>query len=42
MLVDRINERMMDDIGDTVIEFDGDRPVIIEDYEDDLRQWLTR
>ena len=33
---------MMDDIGDTVIEFDGDRPVIIEDYEDDLRQWLTR
>ncbi|WP_412171506.1 TerB N-terminal domain-containing protein [Bifidobacterium apri] len=41
MLVDRINERMMDDIGDTVIEFDGDRPVIIEDYEDDLRQWLT-
>ena len=42
MLVDRINERMMDDIGDTVIEFDGDRPVIIEDYEDDLRQWLAR
>ena len=42
MLVDRINERMMDEIGDTVIEFDGDRPVIIEDYEDDLRQWLTR
>lgn len=41
MLVDRINERMMDEIGDTVIEFDGDRPVIIEDYEDDLRQWLT-
>ncbi|WP_288266165.1 TerB N-terminal domain-containing protein [uncultured Bifidobacterium sp.] len=42
MLVDRINERMMDEIGDTVIEFDGDRPVIIEDYEDDLRQWLAR
>ncbi|WP_304325927.1 TerB N-terminal domain-containing protein [Bifidobacterium thermacidophilum] len=42
MLVDRINERMMDEIGDTVIEFDGDRPVIIEDYEDDLRQWLIR
>lgn len=42
MLVDRINERMMGEIGDTVIEFDGDRPVIIEDYEDDLRQWLAR
>lgn len=42
MLVDQINERMMDEIGDTVIEFDGDRPVIIEDYEDDLRQWLAR
>jgi hypothetical protein len=40
MLADGINEKMMDLIGDTVIEFAGDAPEIIEDYTEDLREML--
>lgn len=40
MLVDEINETMMDAVGDTVIEFDGDTPVLIEDYREDAEEWL--
>ncbi|MEE3487239.1 MAG: TerB N-terminal domain-containing protein [Bulleidia sp.] len=40
MLVDQINETMMDVVGDTVIEFDGETPSLIEDYVDDVRNWL--
>ena len=38
MLADSINEKMMDIIGDTVIEFDGDAPEVIEDYAEELRE----
>ena len=40
MLADGINEKMMDLIGDTVIEFAGDTPEIIEDYTEDLREMI--
>ena len=30
----------MDIIGDTVIEFAGDEPVLIEDYTEDLEELL--
>lgn len=38
LLADSINEKMMDELGDTVIEFDGDTPVLIDDYIDDLTE----
>ena len=37
MTVDSINEKLMDEIGDTVLEWDGDTPEIIEDYREDIR-----
>ncbi len=40
MLADSINEKMMDLIGDTVIEFAGDDPEIIEDYTEELREMI--
>lgn len=40
MLVDGINERLFDAIGDTVIEFGIAGPELIEDYRDDLREVL--
>lgn len=35
--VEGINEALFDDFGDTVIDFDGDTPIIIEDYENELK-----
>lgn len=40
LLCDEINEKLIDEIGDTVIEFDGDVPVLIEDYIEDIRNIL--
>ena len=40
LLVDSINEALYDEIGDTVIELDGDTPVLIEDYREDLERIL--
>lgn len=44
ILVDSINDKLFDEIGDSVIEFnDQDQPVIIEDYESDLKDlFLTK
>lgn len=36
MLVDSINEKAMDAVGDTVIAFDGDVPEVIKDYRGEL------
>ena len=41
MLVDGINEKLFDLVGDTVIEFGAAGPQVIEDYEDDVRGVLT-
>ncbi|MGN0695734.1 MAG: TerB N-terminal domain-containing protein [Oscillospiraceae bacterium] len=37
VLCDGINEKLFDMFGDTVIEYIGDEPSIIEDYEEDLK-----
>ncbi|WP_027206626.1 TerB N-terminal domain-containing protein [Butyrivibrio fibrisolvens] len=38
--IDAINEALYDEIGDTVIEFDGDTPELVEDYIYDIKQIL--
>lgn len=35
--VDSINEKLFDEFGDTVIVFEGESPIILEDYLDDLK-----
>lgn len=42
MLVDSINEKLFDLVGDTVLEFDDAGPALIEDYEQDLRGYLQQ
>ncbi len=37
VLVDHINEALYDLLADTAIEWDGDRPVLVEDYIEDLK-----
>lgn len=41
LAVDAINEAFLDIVGDTVIEYDGDVPVLVEDYEQDVRDALA-
>ena len=41
LAADRINEALFDIVGDTVIEFEGDVPRIVEDYADDVREALS-
>jgi hypothetical protein len=36
-MADSINEKLYDIFADTVIEFDGDIPAVIEDYEEELK-----
>ena len=40
MAADSVNEKLMDVIGDTVIEFEGDEPHLIEDYREDVEDLL--
>ncbi len=40
ILADSINEKLFDMFGDTVIDFSGDCPEVIEDYADELRECL--
>lgn len=37
VMADSINEKLYDIFADTVIEFDGDTPAVIEDYEEELK-----
>jgi len=39
-MIDRINEAFADGFGDIIIEFDDDRYRIIEDYREDVKNWL--
>ena len=41
VLCDSINEKLYDIVGDTVIEFPGDTPAIVEDYVDDVKGVLS-
>ena len=38
VIADSINEKLFETFSDTVIEFDGDEPIIIEDYTDELKE----
>ncbi len=38
VVCDSVNEKLFDTFSDTVIEFDGDSPVIIEDYKEELEK----
>ena len=40
VITDRINEAFFDEIGDTILECDGDTITIIEDYREDILQML--
>lgn len=40
VLSDSVNEKLFDFFGDTVIDFDGDKPIIIEDYRDDVKEYI--
>jgi len=40
LAVDAINDAFLDEVGDTVIEYDGDAPRLVEDYEDDVRAMI--
>lgn len=37
IVADSVNEKLFDIFGDTVIAFDGDSPVLIDDYTDELK-----
>ena len=37
LCVDAINEAFLDVVGDTVLDFDGDVPMLVEEYVDDVR-----
>ena len=41
LAVDAINEAFLDIVGDTVVEFCGNVPVLVEDYVDDVREALA-
>ena len=42
VVVDNINERLFDEIGDNVIEFVNDVPAIIEDYQEDIEDMFLK
>ncbi len=37
ILAEAVNEQLYDEFADTVIEFDGNTPILVEDYWDDLK-----
>ncbi len=41
IVAEAVNERLYDEFADNVIEFDGDTPVIVEDYRDDLKGMIS-
>ncbi len=40
-LTDSINEAFYDEIGDSILEMDGEAPELIEDYRDDVKELLS-
>ena len=40
--VERINEAFSDGYGDIILESDGEKYVIIEDYKEELSEWLSK
>lgn len=42
VVADSINEKLFDMFGDTVIDFDGDVPMLIDDYTDELKGIIVK
>lgn len=42
ILIDNINEKLFNEIGDNVIEFIDDTPTIVEDYQEDLEEMFLK
>lgn len=42
VMIDAINEKLFDEIGDNVIAFDGDQPAVIDDYREDIEEIMNR
>ena len=40
VFVDQLNEKLFDVVGDAVVEFDGENPVLVEDYHEDVQDLL--
>ncbi len=40
--VQKINECFLEHIGDGVLEYDGESYIIVEDYREDIEEWLTK
>ena len=40
LLVDAVNEALFELVGDTVVEFGPEGPVLVEDYIEDIREVL--
>ena len=41
LMVDAVNEKLYDEIGDAAIEFDGDTPQLVEDYRPDVEELFS-
>ena len=41
VVADSINEAFFDEIGDSILDCDGDRLSLVEDYVEDVRLLLT-
>jgi hypothetical protein len=42
MTFERINEAFSENFGDIVLEHDGEKYVVIEDYTEDVSEWLSK
>ena len=42
IVIDNINEKMLDEIGDNVVEFIDDAPILIEDYREELEDMFLK
>lgn len=41
-VAEKINNAFSDGFGDVILEFDGEKYVVIEDYEEEIREWLSK
>ncbi|MCD8011275.1 MAG: TerB N-terminal domain-containing protein [Lachnospiraceae bacterium] len=42
LLAESVNEQLYDEFADTVIEFDGNTPILVEDYREDLKVMIPK
>ncbi|MCD8077318.1 MAG: TerB N-terminal domain-containing protein [Lachnospiraceae bacterium] len=42
LLAESVNEQLYDEFADTVIEFDGNTPILVEDYREDLKGMIPK